>query len=114
MRNDGNATSSPNTKTSNAKTADFAANRGVRFGTASRLDRIEPVEYSPAMTSTPSTQIVNWPNPNPLPRMKLVGSATILARCEGSALLQLASFSQANNAVSPGVRRTSSRSDHNV
>ena len=36
-----------------------------------------PVEYSLVITSTPSTQIVSWPNCRPAPRMPFVGSSLI-------------------------------------
>ena len=42
-----------------ANTAIFATRTGSRRGTAIRLERIMPVEYSPVMTSTPSTPIAS-------------------------------------------------------
>jgi hypothetical protein len=37
------------------KTAGFAQSTGSRLGTAANDERIMPVEYSPVITSTPST-----------------------------------------------------------
>ena len=46
---------SPTTKVTPAKTSDLAASTRPRFGTAIRLVRIIPEEYSELMQSTPST-----------------------------------------------------------
>ena len=48
-------TTSPTTKVTPAKTSDLAASTRPRFGTAIRLVRIIPEEYSELMHSTPST-----------------------------------------------------------
>ncbi len=48
-------TASPTTKVTAAKTSDLAASTRPRFGTAIRLVRIIPDEYSELMKSTPST-----------------------------------------------------------
>ena len=45
--------------TTAAKTPVFAHSTGSRFGTALKLARIIPVEYSPVMMSTPSTAIAS-------------------------------------------------------
>ena len=43
------------TRVTAANTATFAHSIGRRFGTAASVERIMPLEYSPAMISTPST-----------------------------------------------------------
>ena len=43
-----------------AKTSDLAASTRPRFGTAIRLVRIIPEEYSELMQSTPSTAMPSW------------------------------------------------------
>jgi hypothetical protein len=49
---------SPNVTAAN--TMILAHSTGSRRGTAIRLERIMPVEYSPVMTRTPRTPIANW------------------------------------------------------
>src|SRR6185437_16887509 len=49
-----------NSKVTSPKTAVLAHSTGRRFGTAAKLARIIPVEYSPVITSTPSTAIASW------------------------------------------------------
>src|ERR1700683_2414355 len=51
---------SPTTKVTRAKTSDLAARTRPRFGTAIRLVRIIPDEYSELMQSTPSTAMATW------------------------------------------------------
>jgi hypothetical protein len=46
---------SPTTKVTTARTSDLAASTRPRFGTAIRLARIIPEEYSELTQSTPST-----------------------------------------------------------
>src|ERR1700733_11350907 len=50
---------SPTTKVTAAKTSDLAASTRPRFGTAIRLVRIIPEEYSELMQSTPSTTMAS-------------------------------------------------------
>jgi len=50
---------SPTTKVTPAKTSDLAASTRPRFGTAIRLVRIIPEEYSELMHSTPSTTMAS-------------------------------------------------------
>src|ERR1700722_10772403 len=50
---------SPTTKVTAAKTSDLAASTRPRFGTAIRLVRIIPDEYSELMQSTPSTAMAS-------------------------------------------------------
>src|SRR6266536_1082999 len=114
MKNDGNATSSPTTKTSTAKTTDLAASIGTRCGTASRLARIMPVAYSLAITRTPRTQIASWLSWKPEPRIVLTGSAMSWRCWLGSALLHCDTVSQVSSAVKPRVSTTSSPSEATV
>src|SRR4051794_37914152 len=107
MKNDGKATSRPTTKTSSANTVDFANSIGNRFGTASRLARIMPVEYSLAMTMTPRTQIVSWLNWKPAPRMKLTVSSTTDCRSDASVSVHWAAVSPVISVVKPIVRTNS-------
>src|ERR1700730_2015016 len=52
-----------------AYTATFAQRTGRRFGTAVMLARIIPVEYSPVITSTPSTPIASCERVTPASAM---------------------------------------------
>src|ERR1700734_1085314 len=56
---------SPTTKVTAANTSDLAASTRPRFGTAIRLVRIIPDEYSELMQSTPSTAIASDAMPTP-------------------------------------------------
>src|ERR1700722_2165130 len=51
---------SPTTKVTTAKTSDLAASTRPHLGTAIRLVRIIPDEYSELMQSTPSTAMATW------------------------------------------------------
>ena len=64
---------SPTTKVTAAKTSDLAASTQPRFGTAARLVRIIPEEYSELMQSTPSTAMASVAMPIPS-RLTAVGS----------------------------------------
>ena len=64
---------SPTTKVTTAKTSDLAASTRPRFGTAIRLVRIIPDEYSELMQSTPSTAMASVAMPIPS-RLTAVGS----------------------------------------
>src|SRR4051812_38261147 len=55
IRTDGSA----KTNATTAKTPVFAQSTGSRFGTAVKLARIMPVEYSPVITSTPRAAIAS-------------------------------------------------------
>ena len=46
-------------KTTYAKTSAFAQSAGTRLGTAVRVARIIPVEYSPVMSRTPRMPIAS-------------------------------------------------------
>ena len=59
-KNATNALASISTNVTEANTAILAHSTGSRRGTAIRLERIIPVEYSPLITSTPSTPIASW------------------------------------------------------
>ena len=52
-----NTEGSASRNVSSAKTPSFAQRTGSRFGTAVKLARIIPVEYSPVIVRTPSTAI---------------------------------------------------------
>ena len=71
-------TTSPTTKVTAAKTSDLAASTRPRFGTAIRLVRIIPDEYSELMQSTPSTAMASWAMTIP-DWLTLVGSQLSLA-----------------------------------
>jgi len=64
---------SPTTKVTAAKTSDLAASTRPRFGTAIRLVRIIPEEYSELMQSTPSTAMASEAMATPA-RLTPVGS----------------------------------------
>ena len=64
---------SPTTKVTAAKTSDLAARTRPRLGTAIRLVRIIPDEYSELMKSTPSTAMARVAMPIPS-RLTAVGS----------------------------------------
>src|SRR6266700_3889533 len=59
-------------------TVALAARSLLRCGTAARLGRIVPVEYSDVMARIASTPIASWPNHTPL-RLVKVGSKAALA-----------------------------------
>src|ERR1700722_12060581 len=71
-------TTSPTTKVTAANTSDLAASTRPRFGTAIRLVRIIPDEYSELMQSTPSTAMASWAMTIP-DRLILVGSQLSLS-----------------------------------
>src|ERR1700677_3498963 len=79
MKNTANTVMALSTKAREAHTVAFAASIGIRRGTASNDERIAPVVYSLLMTSTPSTQIANWPRPRPAPKRTEVGLDSSLA-----------------------------------
>src|SRR6201996_1107261 len=66
-KNAAKLTTSPTTKATPAKTSDLAASTRPRFGTAIRLVRIIPDEYSELMQSTPSTAMATWAMATPDP-----------------------------------------------
>src|SRR5579859_762078 len=72
-KNAAKLTASPTTKVAAAKTSDLAASTRPRFGTAIRLVRIIPDEYSELMQSTPSTAMARVAMPIPA-RLSAVGS----------------------------------------
>ena len=51
---------SPATSATPVQTTALAASRRLRFGTAARLVRIMPVEYSPVTTMTPRMAKASW------------------------------------------------------
>lgn len=55
-----NAPSVPTARATSPNTAALDHSTGSRRGTAASVERIMPVEYSPAVTSTPSTPRANW------------------------------------------------------
>src|SRR5579859_2430058 len=59
MKNAAKLVASPTTKVTTAKTSDLAASTRPRFGTAIRLVRIMPDEYSELTQSTPSTAMAS-------------------------------------------------------
>src|ERR1700678_186664 len=69
---------SPTTKVTPAKTSDLAASTRPRFGTAIRLVRIIPEEYSELMQSTPRTAMASEAMAIPS-RLSAVGSQLSLA-----------------------------------
>lgn len=44
----------------------LAARTETRCGASANVDRMDPVAYSPVMTTTPSTPIASWARKNPL------------------------------------------------
>jgi hypothetical protein len=48
------------------KTPALAHRTGSRFGTAARVERIIPVEYSPLITRTPSAPRASWARLTPI------------------------------------------------
>ena len=55
-----NAPTVPTTRATSPNTAALDHSTGSRRGTAASVERIMPVEYSPAVTSTPSTPSASW------------------------------------------------------
>src|SRR5690349_22043386 len=105
-KNEAKQTISPMTSTTAVKATILAASIGHRLGTASSDARIIPVEYSLESTSTPSTQMVSWPNPRPTPRIEATGSLVTCARVAASVLAQPATVSAVISTVNPIVTIT--------
>src|SRR5262249_15292820 len=114
IRKEGNATISPRTVTSAAKTVPFAASIPIRRGTASRLDQIIPVEYSLLMTRTPSTHTAIWPRQRPESRMVAVGVAMLGARAPGVCWPHWRTWGQEKSIVNPMEETARSASDEAV
>src|SRR5215831_18467168 len=93
------------------KTAVFAQSTGSRLGTALKLARIIPVEYSPVMTSTPSTAIASCETLTPASAMS---SGWRLARSLGLIEPQCDEVTNANSTGKPIVSRTAANNDQRV
>ena len=93
------------------KTAVFAQSTGSRFGTALKLARIIPVEYSPVITRTPSTAIASWETLTPASAMS---SGFRFARSPELIEPQCEEVTAAKSAGSPIVSRTATNSDQRV
>src|SRR5438270_12405999 len=109
-----NAISTGGTISRNAtdpKTAVFAHSTGSRLGTAVKLARIIPVEYSPVMTSTPRTAIASWERLTPASAMS---SGWRSARSWGLIDPQCDEVTAANRTGRAIVSRKPAASDHRV
>jgi len=102
MKNDTNAATRPTARTSSPSTAALAVSMGTRRGTASRLDRIMPVEYSEAIAMTPRTQITGWMARKPLPRTTAAGSDAVSARSDSVMASHWPTVSPTSSAVKAG------------
>jgi len=63
---------SPTKKVAPAKTAALAARTAFRWGTATKVERTEPVLYSAVTMSTPSTAMASWARKIPF-RLNVTG-----------------------------------------
>src|SRR6266496_3253127 len=94
-----------------AKTAVFAQSTGRRFGTAVKLARIIPVEYSPVITSTPRTAIASCETLTPASAMS---SGWRSARSCGLIEPQWEDVIAAKRTGKRIVRKTPAKSDQSV
>ena len=65
-RNDASDAMTPVRPAAVANTAALAARMRVRCGVAARVARMEPVWYSPVMTTTPRVPMASWARKKPL------------------------------------------------
>src|SRR4051795_9476033 len=105
----------PSTATAVVATATamaFAARTGVRVGTAASVERIIPVEYSPVISSAPSTAMVTMPSWNP----PVTTSAPVRAASSGAVVGSAAMLSRekATASETPVMRSTVAPTVHQV
>ncbi len=94
---------SASTNVTSPKTPAFAHNTGSRLGTAANVERIIPVEYSPLITSTPSTPIASCATVTPI---RLVSNGLKLARSMRLIWLQRLALTSAGMIANPIVIAT--------
>ena len=99
------------TSTTAAKTPVFAHSTGSRFGTALKLARIIPVEYSPVITSTPRTAIASCETLTPASAMS---SGFRSARSPGLIESQCDAVTAAKRTGRAIVSKTAASSDQRV
>ncbi len=106
-----NTVGSISAKLTTANTPAFAQSTGSRFGTATIVERIIPVEYSPLITSTPRTPIASWDTFTP---DSATSSGLRLARSCGLRWLQRCARMVANSIGKPIPRTMATRNDQRV
>src|ERR1700751_363773 len=89
----------------------FAQSTGSRFGTAVKVERIEPVEYSALIRSTPRTAIASCATLTPA---RAMSSGWRSARSCGDIDPQCDDVTKANATGKAIVRRKPTASDHFV
>src|SRR6476619_285730 len=89
----------------------FAQSTGSRFGTAVKVERIEPVEYSALIRRTPSTAIASCATLTPA---RAMSSGWRLARASGDIELQCERVTNAKMIGKAIVSRKPAASDHLV
>src|SRR4051812_10844182 len=83
----------------------------VRRGTATRVERMPPVEYSDVMSMTPSTATASWPNVSPA-RLTPAGSKVALSTASTSDHVD--AVPQQTRAENPTVTANRAESVQNV
>ncbi len=85
-----NAPTVATTRATSPYTAALDHSTGSLRGTAARVERIMPVEYSPAVTSTPSTPRASWAKFVPKrDRLTAVAEAKSRSMCRPESRLDL-------------------------
>ena len=99
---------SASTSVTTPNTPALAQSTGSRLGTAANVERIMPVEYSPLITSTPSTPIASWAMVTPI---RLVSSGWKPALSAALMLLQRLALTSAGTTAKPMVITTPASSE---
>src|SRR4051812_8102707 len=93
----------------------FATSTGTRVGTATSVERIIPVEYSPVMSSAPSTAMVSMPSWKPPETSSAPLAGPGVAPDPGAAdPVAAASTENATARETPVIRTTVAASTHHV
>ncbi len=106
-----NTDGSASTNVSSENTPSFAQRMASRFGTAVKLARIIPVEYSAVIVSTASTAIASCDRFTPA---VAISSGCRFARSRGLIVPQCDEVTAANRHGRPIVSATATRSDQRV
>ena len=91
----------------------MAHSTGSRFGTAAKVERIIPVEYSAVITRTPSTPIKSWASITPV-RLMATGSVPKSASGPSSPVVMAPVLVSAATAPKPTTTTTVASSVYTV
>jgi len=89
-----------------ASTIALAHSAGRRVGTAAKVDRIIPVEYSEVIASTPSTASVSWATPYPMVTMKTARAEPVPTTASGPAPAGALDVPQLSRVLNPTMSAT--------